>query len=356
MAGRDYYNVLGVTRDASPEAIKKAYRALAMRFHPDRNPNDPVAEQRFKDISEAYQVLSDAEQRARYDRLGPLFTANGRPPTPEDMNEAVGTMWSNLFRRNAKRERGEDLRYTLSVSLEDVVGGITRTIIVPRAVRCARCGGERAEPVDGRAKCERCDGTGRSSGPRLFRSACYHCDGLGYVVVKPCTACSGDGRVQLEDSIAVKVPAGVATGQKLKVTGRGNSPRGTGPEGDLFVIVSVAEHPIFRRRGDDLLAELPLSFAELTLGADITVPTLEGTTTIRIPSGTEPARIFRLAGRGLPTLGRNQRGDLHLQVHLELPTGLDAHGQSELRRWADALPASTHPRRAAFMAAVQGRS
>ena len=356
MARRDYYNVLGIDRGTSQEAIKKAYRKLAMRWHPDRNPGDASAEQRFKDITEAYRVLGDPEERARYDRLGPLYSSDGRPPRPDELNEIMGSMVGNLFRRRRRDDPGEDLRYTLSLSLEDVASGVDKEIIVPRRIRCRTCGGIGAAPDGGQEKCPVCTGTGKSRGNLLFRTECYHCDGKGHVIVEPCDGCDGAGLVRIEDPLLVKVPSGVATGQKLKLKGKGDSARGNARDGDLFVIVNVSDHPLFTRRGDDLLATLPLSYRELVVGADVAVPTLDGSTQIRIPPGTPTGRIFRLANRGLPHVGRGGRGDLHYEVELEIPQNLSDSERDGLTGWADALPQECHPRRAAFDEAVRERS
>lgn len=353
MAHRDYYNVLGVGRRATQDEIKKAYRGLAMRFHPDRNPS-PDAEQRFKDIAEAYAVLSNPEERARYDRLGPLYTHDGRPPRPEDVNEVLGTLFGGFFRRR-NEERGDDLRYTIALTLEDVARGLDRTIVVPRRVRCATCSGDGAHPDGGKQSCEICSGSGRATGRRLFRTRCYHCDGAGYTVTRSCERCDGEGRVGVEDSLVVKVPKGVATGQKLKLAGKGDDSPGSGEAGDLFVIVNVAEHALFRRRGNDLLVELPLTFAEAAIGADVDVPTLEGLTTIRIPAGTQPGKIFRLSGRGMPRVGRGGPGDLHIQVQIEIPTALSEPERAALAQWSRDL-GERHPLRAAFAEAVDART
>lgn len=354
MAARDFYNILGVGRDASQDDIKKAYRTLARRWHPDHNRSDTSAEARFKDITEAYRTLSDPDKRARYDRLGPLYTEDGRPPRPEDLNEVVGSMLGGIFRRKGK-DPGEDLRYTVSLSLEEVGAGIEKEIVVPRLVRCRTCGGDGAAPEGGRETCSVCAGSGRATGPRLFRSDCYHCEGRGFLVKKACPKCDGEGRNTLEDALRVKVPAGVATGQKLRYAGKGNAPRGSGPEGDLYVIVNVADHPLFRRRGDDLLVELPLTFEELTIGADVTIPTLEGSSTIRIPACSPPGKVLRLADRGLPRVGKKTRGDLHVQLVLEVPQGLDETQRAQLAAWARSLPPAAHPRRAHFDRAVEIR-
>ena len=354
MATPDYYNMLGISRKASPDEVKRAYRRLALRWHPDRNPGDAAAEQHFKDITSAYTCLSDAEERQRYDRLGPLYKADGRPPRPEELNEVLGTVWGNLWGRR-KTVSGEDLRYTISVTLEEVATGGEREITIPRQVRCKGCGGDGAQPGDGRVDCEVCDGTGRAKGMRLFRSDCYHCDGRGYRIVHRCERCAGAGIQSVQDTVKVKVPAGVATGQKLKLSGKGNEPAEPGPAGDLFVVVNVQEHALFRRRGEDVLVDLPLTFPELALGADVRVPTLEGQTTIRIPPGTQPGRVFRLSGRGLPAVGRHGRGDLHLSATLDVPDDLSTAQREALATWRDTLSPDCHPARSSFDRQVQER-
>ena len=356
MSRRDYYEVLGVARDATPDELKKAFRALALQYHPDRNPDDPEAELRFREIAEAYGVLSDAEQRMRYDRLGPFFRPDGRPPSPEDVSEMLGAALAGLFKRKKQPGRGDDLRYTLSISLEQVARGTEEDITLVRRCSCPRCDGQGAEPEGGSVDCEACGGSGRSAARRLFRADCARCDGTGRRVVTRCRKCKGAGVLDRKETLKVRVPAGVATGQKLKLRGKGNQPRRGGSPGDLYVLVAVDEHPIFRRRGADLFAEAPLTFTEAALGTELQVPTLDGTTRIRIPPGTAAGRIFRLAGRGLVS-GRSRRpGDLHIKVDVEVPSALDADQQAALRRLADALPATSHPRRAAFDAALAARS
>jgi molecular chaperone DnaJ len=351
VAFRDLYNVLGVPRTASQDDIKKAYRRLALQWHPDRTNNDADGETRFKEVTLAYKVLSDPEERARYDRLGPLYTADGRPPRPEDLNDTISGVVGRWFGR--RDQKGDDLRYTLTVSLEEVATGSTRRITVPRRARCGACGGDGAAP-GGKRTCEVCAGSGRSKGV-LLRTECFHCDGRGYTVTDPCGTCGGDGRVQLDEAIDITLPAGVATGQKLRVAGKGNAPVGAGPAGDLFVIVHVADHPLFVRRGEDLVCELPTTFSELALVADVSVPTLDGSTTIRVPAGTPPGRIFRLGGRGLPRIGKAGRGDLHIQVALEVPEALAPEQRAALQAWAGTLATDAHPRRRRFDDAVKAR-
>lgn len=355
MATRDLYNILGLDRGASADDVKRAYRVLARRWHPDKNPGDAEADARFKDITEAYRTLSDPDKRSRYDRLGPLYTEDGRPPRPEDLNAVASTVWGNLFRWRSTA-RGEDLRYTLSVDLEDVVAGCDKEITVPRQVRCRTCAGEGA-PAEGRAQCTVCKGSGRGTGPLLLRTDCYHCKGRGFTIEAACPDCRGDGRMGVEEALRVKVPPGVTTGQKLKIVGKGNVPRGSGEPGDLLVIVSVAEHPLFRRRGEDVMVELPLTFAELALGAEVLVPTLEGHTTIRVPASSPAGKVLRLANRGLPRVGRQGRGDLHVTLVLEVPPSLDETQQAAVRALFQGFPTTLHPRRATFQSqvAVRGR-
>lgn len=353
MAYRDLYNVLGVERNASPDEIKKAYRNLARKWHPDRTGGDEAAAQRFKDVTLAYQTLSDAEERAKYDRLGPFYTPDGRSMRPEELNETVSGIVGRFFGRG-KKTPGKDLRFTLTLELEDVFTGTRKTITVPRRARCGDCGGTGARPGDGTAVCEVCSGTGRAQG-RVLRTSCYHCDGTGFVVVHKCSGCDGDGRIGLEDRLEVVVPAGVGTGQKLKVAGKGDAAPGDGKDGDLYVVVNIAEHAIFRRRGEDVVVELPLTFDEVVRGAEVEVPTLDGTTTIKIAPGTPAGRILRLSGRGLPRVGTGIRGDLQMHVVLEVPTGLSPADEKALATWAASLPDSAHPRRKSFDDAVRER-
>ena len=347
MAGRDYYAILGVSRTATADEIKKAFRNLALKYHPDRNPGDPTAEVRFREAAEAYQVLGDEVERMRFDRLGPFYRPDGKPPSPEDMNAFVSDVLSGLFRKRKPSDRGDDLRYTLTIRLEEVAAGTTRTVEILRRRVCRSCKGQGAPP-EGLQPCAPCKGTGRSSGSRIFRTTCPHCDGTGQKVVAPCEKCGGAGVQDRKERLQIRVPAGVATGQKLKVTGKGNELKGSGKPGDLYVLVSVEEHPLFRRRGTDLFCELPLSWAEATLGAEVEIPTLAESTRIRIPPGTPSEKVFRLAGRGLPAPGGKRPGDLHLKVLIEVPVELDRQQQAAIRALAETLGAAAHPRRQAF--------
>ena len=355
MAYRDYYNILGVPKRATQQEIKQAYRDLARKWHPDRHPGNDQVESKFKDINEAYNTLGDAEKRARYDRLGPLYTESGRPPRPDEVNAAFGTMVGSLFRRKKKAQQGSDLRYTLSIDLEDALAGTEREIRVPRKQRCKTCQGDGAEPEIGKVTCDACQGSGFSKTSRLFKTSCYHCSGQGFRVAESCGTCNGDGTIGFEDTLKVTVPPGVATGQKLRLAEKGDAPRGTGVVGDLFVIISVREHSLFRRRGQDLITDLPLTFAEITNGTEVDVPTLSGKTAIKIPAGTQSGQVFRLSGKGLPSATSRGRGDLHLTVQMEVPKELSAAQKNKLQQWFDGLDQQNHPQRAAYQAALRER-
>lgn len=359
MARRDYYAVLGVAKNASSEDIKRAFRGLAMKFHPDRNPGDVDAERRFRECAEAWEVLGDSEQRSRYDRLGPLYTHTGRPPSPDELNDILRDTLNGLFRRRRPGGAGEDLKYTLTITLEEAATGVERTLDIPRTVRCKKCDGTGDHPED-RVPCATCSGSGKSPTRRLLRTDCATCDGRGYVPARKCDRCSGEGRHPLDDKLRVKVPPGVATGQKLKLRQKGHEPAafaGTipGPAGDLYVMVNVDDHALFRRRGADLLCEIPVTFPEVALGADIAVPTLAGSTTIRIPSGTPSGKTFRLPGRGLPAIDGGVKGDLHVRVVVEVPATLTSDQRAAVTALGERLGQDAHPARRAWEQTIRSR-
>jgi len=348
VARRDYYEVLGVRRDASPDDIKRAFRGLALRYHPDRSPDDLDAERRFKEAVEAYETLSDPDLRRRYDRLGPLYRRDGRPPTPEELSELIGRTLGGLFRRKPSRSGGADLRASLEITLEEVLTGAERVLEVARQVRCKPCAGTGADPEGGRKECGHCSGSGRSPTRRIFRSDCPRCDGRGFITTRHCEFCGGQGRHGSQDRLRVRIPAGSGNGQKLKLAGKGHVPPGEGAAGDLYVIVAVQEHALFRRRGTDLFCDLPVSFSEAALGADIDIPLLDSETTIRIAPGTQGGKVLRLARRGLPPLGGGRRGDLHLRVVVEIPVDLNDRQRDQLRRLSRSLEPDQSPLRQAF--------
>lgn len=360
MARRDYYAVLGVKKNASTEDIKKSFRTLALRYHPDRNPGDADAERRFREVAEAWNVLGDAESRERYDRMGPLFTPSGRPPRPDELNEILMDAINGILRRKKPGGPGEELKYTVTVSLEDAAAGTDRPLTVQRMARCRPCDGTGDGPTD-RKPCVDCGGTGKAAARRLFRNDCAACDGKGYKPSAKCERCNGEGRHPLEETLKIKVPAGVATGTKLKLKGKGNDALAIGgvapgPAGDLLIVMNVEEHALFRRRGNDLLVEAPVTFAEAALGCDLTVPTLEGRTTIRIPPGTASGKSFRLPARGLPGVGGGARGDLHVKLVVEVPITLDADARKALEAFVSRVATTSHPRRQAFLAAMRERN
>lgn len=353
MARVDYYTLLGVERGASADDIKRAFRKLALQYHPDRNPDDLDAERRFKEIAEAYAVLSSPEERARYDQLGSFYRPDGAPPTPEDLARALGEVFGGIFGRKADAQAGEDLRYTLTLTLEQVAEGGEHDLKVPRQVNCRRCEGSGAHPDGGRRECEHCAGSGKNPGSgRLFKPRCPRCDGRGFIVIKRCDRCDGAGRHGSEDVLRVKVPKGVATGQKLKLRGRGNEGLRGGATGDLYVLINVTEHSLFRRRGADLLCDVPVTFAEAALGADVPVATLGGGTIIRVPPGTQSGKLLRLTGRGLPTSDGKAPGDLHLKVVVEVPARLSDEQRALLDKFSRLAEPGTHPQRDAFRKAV----
>jgi molecular chaperone DnaJ len=353
VARKDYYATLGVPRNASAEDIRKAFRAKALRDHPDRNPGNADAERRFREAAEAWEVLGDPEQRARFDRLGPLYTSTGRPPTPEDLEGILKDAFGNLFGLRRDGAPGEDLRHQLTVTLEEAASGCEREVTVTRTLRCRPCEGS-GDARTGRTPCGACGGSGTAGARWLFRNRCGTCDGRGYVPSARCDRCSGEGTHPHEERLHVRVPAGVATGQKLRVRGKGHESATEGlATGDLYVLVAVAEHPFFRRRGADLLSEAPLTLPELLLGTELRVPTLEGSTTIRVPAGTPPGAAFLLAGRGMPN-GRS-RGDLHVLVRAELPEALTSEQRQAALTLARTLRPEDHSRRRQWDLDVRSR-
>lgn len=360
MARKDYYAVLGVKKNASPDEIKKAFRTLALKYHPDRNPGDADAERNFREVAEAWNVLGDPETRERFDRMGPLFTPSGRPPRPDELNEILMDALNGLLGRRRPGARGEDLRYTVTVSLEQAAKGCEKSLVIQRSVRCKTCAGS-GDASDERVQCDMCAGTGKAPQRRLFRSDCTHCDGKGYKPRGKCPRCTGEGRHATEETLKVRVPPGVATGQKLKLKEKGNEGTGggnvpAGEPGDLYILVSVEEHPLFRRRGTDLLVEIPVTFVEAALGAELVVPTLDGTTVIRIPPGTPSGKSFRLPGRGLPAVKGAAKGDLHARILVEVPEVLDAAAKEALLVWSEYAGLSQHPKKKAWLDALRGRA
>ncbi len=349
MAGekRDYYEVLGLERSASPEEIKKAYRKLARKYHPDFNKGDPGAEQKFKEINEAYEVLSNPQERERYDHFGhdAGFSAGngfgGFGGFESIFEDFFGGMGGFGRRRPPGPEQGQHLRYDLEITLEDAYRGGTRQIRIPRTETCPECKGSRARPGTKPETCPACGGSGQQQVTRdtLFGrmvnvQTCLHCSGRGTIVKEPCPACRGEGRVVRERTIEVKIPPGVAHGTRLRVPGGGEAGLRGGPPGDLFVVTGIRRHKLFRRDKDDLIFELPLSMSLAALGSEVEVPTLEGTADMKVPGGTQPGTVFRLRGKGMPRLYGLGKGDLRVKVNVVVPKRLTAREKELLTELA----------------------
>jgi molecular chaperone DnaJ len=352
---RDYYEVLGVPRTASDQEIKSAYRKLALKYHPDRNPGDKVAEDRFKEAAEAYAVLADTDKRHIYDRFGHPglggAATGGFDPTVftgfEDILGGLGDIFGigEMFggqRRRGGPQRGADLRYDLEISFDESARGVETTIQIPRQETCETCNGSGAAPGSKPTTCPQCQGRGQlryQQGFFTVARTCGQCRGTGSIISSPCATCRGSGRVQQTRKLTVKIPAGIASGQRLRLSSEGEAGAGGGPAGDLYVVVHVQEHPFFHRDGNDLFCEIPLNYTTLALGGEITIPSLEDEQTLKIPEGTQTGATFRLRGKGMPDVvaGRG-RGDLLVTVKVVTPRKLTKDQRKVLEQLAEALP------------------
>lgn len=350
MYKRDYYEVLGVDRGADREEIKKAYRRLALKFHPDRNPGDKEAEDRFKEASEAYEVLSDLEKRNMYDRFGHEgLRSSGfsgftdiRDIFSSDIFSGFEDLFSDFFgmgRRGGRRPRkGADLRYDISLTLEEAAFGVKKDIETTREVRCDECDGTGAMPGTFPEKCPRCKGVGQVGHTRGFftiATTCDMCGGSGRVVRHHCEVCRGRGKLPEKKKLKVTVPRGVDTGVSLRMQGEGETGERGGPPGDLFVVISVSPHDFFQRQDDDIFCQVPISFTQAALGTRIEIPTLEGNhENIDIPRGTQSGKIFKIRGKGVPRLRGHGRGNLLVQVAVKTPTRLNRRQEELLREFA----------------------
>ena len=337
MSKRDYYEVLGVPRTADAQQIKSAYRKLALKYHPDRNPEDATAEERFKEAAEAYAVLADSDKRTRYDQFG--HTGVGATPGSSGFDPTIFADFGDIFgglgnffgvddpfggaRRRGGAMQGGDLQYDLEISFEETAAGTETTIQIPSEESCGTCRGSGAALGSRPETCSQCRGRGQlryQQGLFTVARTCGQCRGTGKILTHLCTDCRGGGRVQRERRLTVKVPAGIATGQRLRLHGEGEHGINGGPPGDLYVVVHVKEHPFFHRDGDDLLCEIPIAYPTLVLGGEIVVPTLNGHEKLTIPYGTQTNTRFRLRGKGLPNVSGRGRGNLYVAVQVEVPT------------------------------------
>jgi molecular chaperone DnaJ len=335
MAKRDYYEVLGVGRDASEEDIRKAYRKLAMKYHPDRNPDNPKAEEYFKEAKEAYEILSDPQKRAAYDQFGhagvdPAAAAAGGGFRGgfENFADAFGDIFSDIFGGGRPRShvyRGADLRYNLEISLEEAARGTETRIRVPAMAECEHCGGSGARPGTSPSTCPTCHGHGQvrmQQGFFSIQQTCPRCRGAGRIIASPCPQCAGAGRVKRHKTLAVKIPAGVDEGDRIRLAGEGEAGVHGGPPGDLYVVIHIRPHPVFTREHNDLHCEMPISITTAALGGEIEVPTLQGYAKVRIPPGTQTGQVFRLRGKGIKGVRSNAYGDLLCHVVVETPVNL----------------------------------
>jgi molecular chaperone DnaJ len=352
---RDYYEILGIGRTATEVEIKSAYRKLAMKHHPDRNPGDKVAEEKFKEAAEAYAILADSEKRSLYDRFGHAGVssaagAGGFDPSVfsgfEDILGGLGDIFGfgDLFgggRRRGGPQRGADLRYDLEIAFEESASGTETTIQIPRQETCETCHGSGAAPGSSPSQCPQCRGQGQvrfQQGFFTVARTCPQCRGAGKILTNPCRTCHGAGRVTRERKITVKIPAGIATGQQLRLQGEGESGSGGGPPGHLYVVVHVHEHEFFRRDGNNLFCEIPVNFTTLALGGEIQVPTLDGAETVKVPEGTQTGTTLRLRGKGMPDVNGRGRGDLFATVQVQTPKKLSRDQRQLLEQLAKALP------------------
>src|ERR1700736_2594886 len=370
MSKRDYYKVLDVPKTATEQEIKKAYRRLAMKFHPDRNPNDKDAEDRFKEAKEACEVLTDAQKRAAYDQYGhagvEAASRGGGRSGGDAFSDIFGDVFGDIFgaaRRGgdarSQQFRGADLLFELELDLDQAVFGYAAEVEVPRLSECETCHGSGAAKGSTAAACDTCGGSGQiriSQGFFQLQQTCPRCRGNGTIIKNPCDTCLGQGRVRRTRKLSVKVPAGVDTGDRIRLAGEGEAGRNGGPPGDLYVEVHVREHPIFERDGEHLSCEVPVSFATAALGGTVAVPTLNGDVQLKIPAETQSGRVFRLRDKGVKPVRGGARGDLFCRVVIETPVHLSAEQRELVRRLEESLKAhgGKHaPRETGFLEGVK---
>jgi len=384
MAEKDYYEVLGVSKEASQDDIKKAYRKAAMKHHPDKNPDDPKAEEKFKEIGQAYEALGDEDKRAAYDRYGhAAFEGGGGGGgggrggfhDPMDIFSQVfggggggGSMFDDLFggggggrrggRSSSGQKRGSDLRYDLEITLEEAAEGVEKELEIEKSASCSKCSGTGSKNKGGGAKiCKTCGGRGavaRQAGIFIQQSTCPECRGAGQVISDPCVDCNGEGRRQEAERVSIRIPAGVDDGTRLRSTGKGDAGLRGGPAGDLYVFLHLKEHEVFQRESDELFCEIPLPFSTAALGGELEVPTLTGRATIKVPAGTQGGTIFRLRDRGMPSLSGRGKGSLNIEVQVEVPTKLNREQKEKLKEFTESIGDKNSPMQESFFEKAKG--
>ncbi len=364
---RDYYEILGVPKGTNAEELKKAYRQLALKYHPDRNPDDKAAEEKFKELGEAYDVLGDTDKRAAYDRYGhAAFSAGagaGRAGThdPFDIFREVfggggggggaGGIFEEFFgggrgQARSGKARGSDLRYDLEISLEEAAQGVEKQVELERAVGCESCNSTGAAKGGSAKSCPTCGGVGQVIASRGFfqvQQACPDCSGTGQIISNPCSDCRGQGRAEKSTRIKLRIPAGIGEGSRLRSSGNGDTGFRGGPAGDLYVVIHIRKHEVFEREENDLFCEIPVGYAKATLGGELMVPTLEGKASLKVPAGTQSGTVFRLRGKGMPVLNRGIKGDLLVTIQVEIPTNLNAEQKEKLKAFADSCGDQNNP-------------
>lgn len=373
MAERDFYEVLGVPKNASAAEIKKAYRKLAVKYHPDKNPGDAEAEDRFKELGHAYEVLSDEDKRAAYDRYGhQAFSGAGAGGfgsgggfggfhDPMDLfsqvfGGAFGGGFEEFFgggrRQRSGKQRGSDLRYDLEIPLEEAASGVVKELEIEHNCPCETCGTSGSRSGSGSQTCSTCGGRGvvaRQAGIFIQQTTCPDCRGTGESITDPCSDCGGEGRIQKSSRIKIRIPAGVEDGTRLRSSGNGDAGVRGGTPGDLYVFLHVKEHDVFERDGQDLYCRMPLPFSTAALGGELEVPTLDGSASIKIPPGTQGGTLFRVRGRGMPVLSSSQKGDLHVEIQVEVPTRLSSEQQEKLREFSESIGDHNSPMQESFL-------
>jgi len=364
---RDYYEVLGIGRNASDEEVKRAYRKLAVKFHPDKNPDDPHAEEKFKELGEAYDVLMDPEKRAAYDRFGHAAFApggigfGGGFHDPFDIFREVfgggfgGGIFETFFggagTRTEDRHRGSDLRYDMEITLEEAAFGVQKEIEIEKLGICDKCDGTGAEPGSRAVTCPTCRGRGQVISSRGFfqiSQTCPRCRGAGEIIEKPCPQCRGEGRVEKRSCVTLKIPAGIREGSRLRSSSNGEAGIRGGPPGDLYVVIHIKEHKVFQRDGDSLYCEVPIPFSVAALGGEVDIPTLEGKAHLKVPAGTQSGQMFKLRGKGISNIDGRSRGDLLARLIVEVPSRLNAEQRRKLEEFAALCGDDNTPLRKSF--------